>query len=343
MVAVGERNARIAGAAGGGGDPRHHLKGNAVFGEVFDLLPAAAEDEWIATLQAQHPVALTGELHQLAVDVVLGDRVVSRGLAHIDTFGVTAHQVQYVLRYQAVVEHDVRPLHQSQGAKGEQVRIAGAAADQVDLARRLPLRAVQDSFQSRLRLPLTIGQDQFGDAAFEQVFPKGPALVLARDFFLHPGAKPRSEPGQVAKIAGQHGFEPAPQQARQHRAAAAGGDGDLHRRTIDDSGEDHRAQCRVIDHVDQDIPLPGPAGNLEVDLGIAGSRDHQGDPGHVIRVKGFAGDLDRATVRQLPERVADFRGHDLDPGAGFEQWPHLAQGGFAAAHHQAFAALQVVE
>ena len=55
MVAVGQRNTGIGGAAGGGGNARDDLERNAFGGQLLDLLTAATEDERIATLEAQTP------------------------------------------------------------------------------------------------------------------------------------------------------------------------------------------------------------------------------------------------------------------------------------------------
>ena len=42
-----------------------------MLGQLFDLFAAPAEDERVATLQAQHPLALPGQVDQQAVDLVL--------------------------------------------------------------------------------------------------------------------------------------------------------------------------------------------------------------------------------------------------------------------------------
>ena len=55
-------------------------------------------------------------------------------LAHVDDLGVRAAQVEDRLRDKVVVEDDVGGLNQAQRLDGEQIGIAGAGADEVDLA-----------------------------------------------------------------------------------------------------------------------------------------------------------------------------------------------------------------
>src|SRR5690606_17793872 len=69
MVAVGQRNAGIGGAAIGGGDARHHLERNTISRQLLDLLPAPAADEGIAALEPQYPLALFRQPHQQLVDL----------------------------------------------------------------------------------------------------------------------------------------------------------------------------------------------------------------------------------------------------------------------------------
>ena len=59
-------------------------------------------------------------------------------LADEDPLGVAPRALEHRLADQPVVENHVRLLQQLQRAQGEQVRIAGPGADQVDLAERAP-------------------------------------------------------------------------------------------------------------------------------------------------------------------------------------------------------------
>ncbi len=55
-------------------------------------------------------------------------------LAHVDAIGITPAHVENRGCHQPVVEHHVRLLHQAQSAKSEQIGIARAGANQIDLA-----------------------------------------------------------------------------------------------------------------------------------------------------------------------------------------------------------------
>ena len=48
VIAVGQRNAGVGGAAAGRGDPRHHLKTDAAAHQRLQLLAATVEDEGVA-------------------------------------------------------------------------------------------------------------------------------------------------------------------------------------------------------------------------------------------------------------------------------------------------------
>ncbi len=66
-------------------------------------------------------------------------------LAHIDQPGLGAGEIEDRLRRQPVVHHDIGLAQQTQGLEGEEFGIAGARADQMDLARTAPLlRPIDD-------------------------------------------------------------------------------------------------------------------------------------------------------------------------------------------------------
>ena len=112
-VAVGERNAGIAGSADAGGDARHHPAVDAFAGEGLDLLAAAAEDERVTAFQAHHLAPGLGMGHQQVVDAFLADAVELAPLADVDLVRVPAGVVEHGAVHQVVVEHHVRLLQQS--------------------------------------------------------------------------------------------------------------------------------------------------------------------------------------------------------------------------------------
>ena len=95
--------------------------------------PPRPEREGVASLEAQHPLALSGEPDQEPVDAGLGERVIGAPLARVDLLRVPAREREHPRRDEAIVDHDVRLLHEAHRAEGEQVRVAGTGADEVDL------------------------------------------------------------------------------------------------------------------------------------------------------------------------------------------------------------------
>ena len=83
---------------------------NAPFLQVQHLLAAAAEDEGVPALQAQHAVPRLRKLAEHLVDLSLCGGVEAHLLAHIDHARAAVHQAKDVIRDQPVitVTFDVR-------------------------------------------------------------------------------------------------------------------------------------------------------------------------------------------------------------------------------------------
>ena len=79
-------------------------------------------------------IALAGALHGEGVDLVLGEAVVSRALARIVHLDVRLEVGQQGGGDQVVGDDDVGLAQQAPTAQREQVRVARAGADQVDLS-----------------------------------------------------------------------------------------------------------------------------------------------------------------------------------------------------------------
>ena len=135
--AVRERQSRAGRGAQGRGDPGHHDVGNTVGLQDFELLAAAAEDERVATLQARDALSGAGELDQQLVDALLLAALTGL-LADKDAARVAARAIEYGLAHQAVIEDHVGLLQQLQSPQRQQIRIAGAGADQIHLTERSP-------------------------------------------------------------------------------------------------------------------------------------------------------------------------------------------------------------
>ncbi len=340
---MGQRNAGVGRAAAGRGDARHHLEGNAVGRQFVDFLAATAKYERIAALQAQHALALLGQLDQLAVDLVLGHGVVGAALADVQAVGVAAAQFEDGRGHQAVVEHHVGLLHQAQGAEGQQVRVARAGADQVDLAAGLGLAVFQLVGQQALGFRRLPGEHAFGHRALEHFLPELAALLQVRQALLDRFAEAAGQPGQLAVGGGNPGFQPGPQQARQHRRVAAAGDRQQQRRAVDDGGEDHAAQRRRVHHVDRHAAGVGIAGHLGVQRLVVGGGDGQ----HAVAEIGLGvaalQQFATALLHQFAQFAVDLRRDHAQHGAGTVEQARLAQGDFTAADQECATPAQDVE
>ena len=123
--------------------PGHHLEGNAVSRERLDFLAAASEDEGVAALEPQHALAFTGQANEKFVDFLLAHGVIVALLADEDALRIAPGHVDDGLRHQVVVHHHIGLLHQAQGAESQQVGVAGAGADEVDLHVEVDVRTAE--------------------------------------------------------------------------------------------------------------------------------------------------------------------------------------------------------
>ena len=146
-------------------------------GEQLELLATAAEHERVAALQARHALAGQREPHEQGVDVLLLPAVAGF-LADEDALRVAARALQHLRCDETVVQDDVGLLQQLQRAQGEEVRVAGTGADQVDLAERGGgARAdeacgVQLAVERGARAGLIAGQHARGDGTLPPRAPR---------------------------------------------------------------------------------------------------------------------------------------------------------------------------
>ena len=123
--AMGHGDAGRRQAAGSGGDARHEAKGDAGCGERQRLLPAPAEDEGIAALEAEHALPLPREPNQPAADVGLARGRLAAPLAGVFERGPRPGQRQNLGRDQSVVDDAIGLSQRVCGMQREQARIAG--------------------------------------------------------------------------------------------------------------------------------------------------------------------------------------------------------------------------
>ena len=131
---VGDGDARLAGDGDGGGDAGHYLKGDARPLEGLDLLAPPAEDEGVATLQADHRVPRLGQGDERLGDVLLGGGVAAQPLAHVELLGLGRDGVQQLRGDEVVVDHRVTGLEQPVPPEGDPLGGAAPSPHQIDAA-----------------------------------------------------------------------------------------------------------------------------------------------------------------------------------------------------------------
>ena len=88
------------------------------------FLPAATEDQRIASLQTDHDFSRTRPLDEQRVDVRILVRMVSGQIANAEQLGGGIGKLQESQRNELVVENEIRLGEQFRGAKREQPRVA---------------------------------------------------------------------------------------------------------------------------------------------------------------------------------------------------------------------------
>ena len=115
-------------------DAGHHLDRDAGPDAGEDLLAAAAEHEGVAALEPHHPQPPPGPVDQHRGDLLLAGAGPVRRLADVDHLDPGREPVQQHARGQPVHHHHVGLGEQAAAPDGDQLRVAGAAADQRDAA-----------------------------------------------------------------------------------------------------------------------------------------------------------------------------------------------------------------
>src|SRR5262249_25134336 len=109
-VAMSGRKSRIGKSANTCRDAGHDTEGDLGLDQVLAFLAAAAEHEWIATLETEHPLALMCELDQAKRNIALLGRRLAAALAGIFEFGAGAYPVEDVRIDEGVIDDDVARL-----------------------------------------------------------------------------------------------------------------------------------------------------------------------------------------------------------------------------------------
>ena len=134
-VAVCHRNAGIGQSGDAGGNSRHHTERHVMPDQHQAFFPAASEDERVAALQPQDPLARLRQFDEPERDIDLLCRRLSAALARVDPRAFRSGQIQDAPVDQRVVDHHIGPAQGVDCMQGQQPRIARARAHQPDPAR----------------------------------------------------------------------------------------------------------------------------------------------------------------------------------------------------------------
>ena len=96
------------------------------------LLPAAAEDEGIAALEAQHAPAFAGELDQPQRDVALLGRGLAAALAGVFQHDAGLGEIEDPVVDQGVIDDDLGLPQPMERQQRQQARVAGTGAGEPD-------------------------------------------------------------------------------------------------------------------------------------------------------------------------------------------------------------------
>ena len=106
-----------------------------MFRQHQDLLPGAAEYVGVAALQPQHAMPLASQGNQLRRDVGLLHRRPAAAFAGKHQPGIGPREVENAGADQCVVYQHIGLLNAGECVQRQQSRIAGAGADEPDVAR----------------------------------------------------------------------------------------------------------------------------------------------------------------------------------------------------------------
>ena len=128
---IGDRNASMCRCADGRRHAGDHLETNALLVQEQRLGSALIEQDRIAPLEPRHDLALARLLRQQVTDgfLIALLRIV---LADVDTFGRRRRPFEQPRIDVVVVNHDVGLLQTAIPAQRDEVRSAGAGADQIN-------------------------------------------------------------------------------------------------------------------------------------------------------------------------------------------------------------------
>ena len=148
---MGHGNTDIGGGCNPGGHARHHLHGDAPFGQVGGFFSSSTEQKGVTTLQAHHHSMVLGHLHQHSIGAGLGNRVMAAALADKTPHTSIGYKIQNLPRDKRVVNERIAMAKETLSLDGEQFRITWTGTHQINrsgLMRRGHGRAARSSIRA---------------------------------------------------------------------------------------------------------------------------------------------------------------------------------------------------
>ena len=134
IVAVRERYASIARHRVHCRHAGHYFERDACRRQHLGLLAAAAKDEGIAALEANHALAFHRLFQQQRIQLDLGHTARAVVFATIDDFRGRRDEAQEFVVDQTIVNHHLGPLQQFLPAQCQQAGVTGTGSDQANMA-----------------------------------------------------------------------------------------------------------------------------------------------------------------------------------------------------------------
>src|ERR1035441_5986261 len=94
-----------------------------------------AEDRRVATFKSNDNVSASGEIDEQLVDGVLRKAFFTHAFSHVDQLGIGARDLQDLVADKRVVQNDVGRAQDADSLHGQQIGIAGACANEINLCR----------------------------------------------------------------------------------------------------------------------------------------------------------------------------------------------------------------
>ncbi len=131
-LAMGDGNAGIGKPADARGDARHDAEWDPMFNKRQRLFAATAEDEGVAALEAQHPVAGTRQFDQPQRDVALFRRRFAAAFARELEHGARPRELEAILVDQRIMHDHIRLAQRIGRMQGQETGITGTGTNEPD-------------------------------------------------------------------------------------------------------------------------------------------------------------------------------------------------------------------